>query len=635
MKSLKSSSKIALLTALGAGLWAGCSPAPNPSGDGDGDGDILGDGDFNPGDGDFNPGDGDGLGGGGVAWPAVADIAADAPANVEALFVGASSGAACVTEPPDGSLIPRNWLRPRFKVQGTVTAYQVTLSADGIENDLVGYAGPGGWSIPYENWVYVAGRANSAPVPVTATIRAHNGTGFTESLITFTIAPASAGGAMVYWASKQSKDNINASELKGFTVGDEEVVTTLKPADVQEGDIRSYDSYAVKSNAGGEWNDATGADPGKPSCIGCHTSTPDGAAVAFNDGFPWAGLTASIEPETRGARATGVSDLGARLLKTPFIGTIAFSKGHWSTGDRKALASFTSLTPYNNVIANLSEKADLVWINLEAEGSADFSAMPDVLFDSFRGTGWDVIARTGDTRAAANPAWNDAGDLIAYASVARVAGSHVGGIQASAVAKQPDTVLAGPTEADLYTVPFNSGAGGPATAVAGAAEPGVAEYYPDFSPDGKFLAFNRAASTTGYIYYRPDGEVNIIPAAGGAPHRLVANDPPACTGEASPGVINSWPKWGPSIGAANGGSYYWVIFSSARGYEGQFNVPPDYYTPTSLDTRSSQLYLAGVFVKADGTIESYPGVYIWNQSKDTSNLTPAWDEFQIPPITVR
>jgi hypothetical protein len=100
-------------------------------------------------------------------------------------------------------------------------------------------------------------------------------------------------------------------------------------------------------------------------------------------------------------------------------------------------------------------------------------------------------------------------------------------------------------------------------------------------------------------------------------------------------VINSWPKWGPSVETAGGATYYWVIFSSARSYPEQFNVPPDYYTPTALDTRSSQLYLAAVVVDGNGGIQSYPGVYVWNQTTDTSNLTPAWDEFKIPPVPVK
>jgi len=507
-----------------------------------------------------------------------------------------------------------------------------------MADDLVGYGGPEGWKLPLDYWQGIAAKASSTTVSVTATIRAYNGGAVSENVSTFHIAPASAGGAMIYWASNRSKDHVDSSRLMGFRVGDEDVAETLNATQVTESDLRSYDNYALKSNAGGEWSDATGAAPGKPSCIGCHTSTPDGASVAFNDGFPWSGVTATVDPELGevGQRAPGVTDLGARLLATPFIGTLAFSKGWWEAGSKRAVASFTTLTPYANTIANLSESADLVWIDLEAPGSADFSQDPGTLFTSFRGSGWDVIARTGDTRAAANPAWSEAGDLIAYASTERVAGSHIGGIVASTAAKTPDGIYPGTTEADLYTVPFNAGAGGTATPVGGAAEPGVAEYYPDFSPDGRFLAFNRAGSTDGYIYYRPDGEVNVIPVEGGAPHRLVANDPPACTGEVSPGVINSWPKWGPSTSSAEGATWYWVIFSSGRAYPGQFPVERDYYTPTSLDTRSSQLYLAGVRVdNTTGEISSYPGLYIWNQNPTESNLTPAWDEFKIPAVTVR
>lgn len=613
-------------------LHLACAPDSEARGDGDvGDGDGDGDGDIILGDGDISGPDFS-LG---VPWPEQPVIDAEAPAGVEAMFSGAASGAGCLTEPQDGTMIPRNWLRPRFRVSGGAQAYQVILSAEQMDNDLVGYGGPNGWKIPIEYWQGIAKHALSSPVTVNATVRASSGTGFTETTSTFLIAPVDAGGAMVYWASNQSKDDVNSSRLEGFSVGEESTLTALTPLEVQEGDIRTQDSYVLKGATTSEWSDPTGAQPGGVSCIGCHTSTPDGKAVAFNDGFPWAGVTASIEEATVGQRAEGVTDLGARLLKTPFIGTISFSAARWSAGDRMAIATFTTTTPYNNVITNLTDMTDLVWINLGVEGSADFSAMPDAAFAMHQGTGWDIIQRSGDSRAAANAVWNDTGDLIAYASVDRVAGSHVGGIEAATSPKTPDTILSGPTEADLYTVPFNDGAGGTASPVSGAAEPGVAEYYPDFSPDGAYLAFNRAGSTQGYIYYRPDGEVNVIAKDGGTPHRLAANDPPACSGEASPGVINSWPKWGPSIESVGGSTYYWVIFSSARAYPEQFNVPPDYYTPTALDTRSSQLYLAAVVVDGSGKITSYPGLYVWNQTTDTSNLTPAWDEFKIPPVPVK
>jgi hypothetical protein len=78
----------------------------------------------------------------------------------------------------------------------------------------------------------------------------------------------------------------------------------------------------------------------------------------------------------------------------------------------------------------------------------------------------------------------------------------------------------------------------------------------------------------------------------------------------------------------DGKRYYWLIFSSARRYVGQFDLVPDEYSPGGP---SSQLYLAGVVV--DGAeITTFPAVYLWNQSRNTSNLTPAWDKFDIPPI---
>jgi hypothetical protein len=66
------------------------------------------------------------------------------------------------------------------------------------------------------------------------------------------------------------------------------------------------------------------------------------------------------------------------------------------------------------------------------------------------------------------------------------------------------------------------------------------------------------------------------------------------------------------------------------------------YTPPTLDTRSSQLYMAALTVDDTGKISSYPAVYLWNQNLlrqagatqrvSTSNLTPAWAEFDLPPV---
>jgi hypothetical protein len=623
MKLRRSHAPLAL-SVLSAALWAGCG-----GGDGDGDGDGSGGG--------SGVGGSQGVGGGlnvgggtnvqGQPWPAEPVFAADAPANAAELFAGAAAGAACVTEPQDGAMLPKNWLRPRFRVSGAPLAYMVTLSAEQMTNNLVGYAGPAGFSLPAEYWAGIAGYASAGPVTVTATVRAHDGVAFTEATTTFVIAPAEAGGSMVYWASTASADLAQNSKLVGFGVGEEGVVdAALTPGDVPVSDLRRED-YTIK--------DGRGTDPGRVSCIGCHTSTPDGEAVVFNDGWPWAGITASVVEETRGAQPASVTALGARLLQMPFIGTFTFSKASWDAGKRLAVATMTPGEPYGQ-IRNVATTGDLIWIDLAAAGSADLGAdgaAANAAIAALKGTAWGTLARTGDSRAPANPVWSPDGSTVVYASAAQVAGGHVGGLDPNnAVA--PDKPLAGATEVDLYSVPFSDGAGGSATPVAGASEAGFAEYYPDYSDDGALLAFNRSG-TTGYIYYRADGEVHVVPSAGGAAHRLAANDPPACSGETSPGVINSWPKWAPSSAAVGGTRYYWLIFSSGRAYPEQFALPKDTWTPAELDNRSSQLYLAAVAVAADGTVSSYPAVYIWNQTTGTSNLTPAWDEFKIPPAVVK
>jgi hypothetical protein len=140
-------------------------------------------------------------------------------------------------------------------------------------------------------------------------------------------------------------------------------------------------------------------------------------------------------------------------------------------------------------------------------------------------------------------------------------------------------------------------------------------------------------------YYNADGEINIVPSRGGTPIRLVANDPPSCTAQPSPGVTNSWPKWSPIALSVGGKRYYFLIFSSARKYDGQFSLTDPYDDGGTV--QSSQLYMASFVVDEAGAVTSYPAIYLWNQNRlvengvlstlATSNLTPAWDEFHIPP----
>jgi Flp pilus assembly protein TadD len=98
---------------------------------------------------------------------------------------------------------------------------------------------------------------------------------------------------------------------------------------------------------------------------------------------------------------------------------------------------------------------------------------------------------------------------------------------------------------DLFRVPFNGGAGGVAVPLAGASGDGTSNYFPKFSPDGKWIVFCKAAR---HSLLQPDSALHIVPAEGGVARRMRCNTP----------RMNSWHTWSP-----NG---RWLVFASkARG----------------------------------------------------------------------
>jgi Tfp pilus assembly protein PilF len=98
-----------------------------------------------------------------------------------------------------------------------------------------------------------------------------------------------------------------------------------------------------------------------------------------------------------------------------------------------------------------------------------------------------------------------------------------------------------PFRFDIYRLPFNEGKGGKPEPLAGASDNGLSNYFPRYSPDGKWIVFCRAAN---YMLLQPDSELFIIPAQGGPARRLRANT----------SRMNSWHSWSPNS--------RWLVFSS-------------------------------------------------------------------------
>jgi len=95
---------------------------------------------------------------------------------------------------------------------------------------------------------------------------------------------------------------------------------------------------------------------------------------------------------------------------------------------------------------------------------------------------------------------------------------------------------------DIYSIAFNGGKGGQPTPLPGASDNGKSNYFPRFSPDGKWIVFCQSDT---FMLLRPDSTLYIMPATGGIPRRMRCN---------FADKMNSWHSWSP-----NG---RWLVFAS-------------------------------------------------------------------------
>ncbi|HEY6940798.1 hypothetical protein [Dokdonella sp.] len=303
------------------------------------------------------------------------------------------------------------------------------------------------------------------------------------------------------------------------------------------------------------------ADAGA-GCVGCHTATPDGTWVGFSAGEGGGAGLGLLSADGQALTPSFISSSAQTLMARPDQDAPAFSAQHWTSGDRIALTMYQS---------------NIIWTDLEAASAA-------------QGAGWGVLARSGESTNAASASFAHTSDTVLYVST-------------------PDPVSTGVTvtNGDIHVVPYNNRAGGTPNTVVATQDN---EYYPAFSPDDRYIVYNRAPNGTS-SYNNAQAEVYVAPAAGGQPVRIAANDPSACTGQTSPGVTNSWPRWSPAASDDAGRRFYWVTFLSTRAGG-----------PT-------QIYVAPV-VDTGGTLTTYPALYPWNQGAADASHTPAWEDFAIP-----
>jgi len=143
-----------------------------------------------------------------------------------------------------------------------------------------------------------------------------------------------------------------------------------------------------------------------------------------------------------------------------------------------------------------------------------------------------------------NPAWSPDGQTVVFArnKAAELEKAAEPGRILLTAAECEDFLKRGKEfKYDLWRVPFNGGRGGKAAPLKGASANGRSNYFPKYSPDGRWIVFCEASN---YMLLQPDSDLFIIPAEGGEARRLGCNL----------GRMNSWHTWSPDG--------KWLVFSS-------------------------------------------------------------------------
>jgi hypothetical protein len=447
-----------------------------------------------------------GSGGGGGSGTTILDRenGSGVPDNVVELFgesVGVGVGP-CLVEPELGALMPRDWLRPRFRFIPALGQSLFELRIRAASLDLVVYTSSTSFTLPQSIWDELS--RTDVERSVTLAVRGLDPARapVTPSLATtgsITIAPVDAGGEIHYFTSTGS------GVLKAFALGEESTRDALRP----------------EQTAG--------------RCVGCHAPTPDHDFIASSvSSDAMGGDPAHIELRARdgsGREPAYLTSDARTLLAREQQHLPSFSVAHFQAGDRVMISILNG---------------QLTWTDLEASSVLE-------------NTAWGTLQRAGDPNASAtHPDLNHAGTAIAYTSI--------GMPSTIAVADQTDVFvvpygarlggtaqpLAGASspEANEYYPAFS-----PDDAL-------LAFNRTTPPPDPVDPTFPFAAATS--TYANPRSELYVVESAGGLPQRLASNDPPACSGRSSPGVSNSWAKWAPRVQEVAGKRYYFLAFSSTR-----------------------------------------------------------------------
>lgn len=290
---------------------------------------------------------------------------------------------------------------------------------------------------------------------------------------------------------------------------------------------------------------------GMKVCGNCHSFTPDGRTLAMDVDYgsdKGSYVIASVQPQTI-------------LAKDDLI-----SWSDYRRQDREPTFGLLSqISPDGRyAISTVKDRSVFAAVD-ELDYSQRFFPVAGILVVYDRRTKqFFPLPGADDPRyVQSNPVWSPDGRTILFA---RSASYTLAGLKdpSSAVVEKEEVAEffdgGRKFRYDICRIDFNEGRGGTPTPLPGASANGMSNYFPRFSPNGRWIVFCQSES---FMLLRPDSTLWIMPATGGTPRKMRCN---------FPGKMNSWHSWSPNgrwlvfVSKANGPfTQLWLTHIDAEG----------------------------------------------------------------------